>query len=59
MPTQIEPLIAPRGGLRYDLPADLIASTAKDEYFEIRVYTGTPAIYWKSFGTLSEPIDQD
>lgn len=27
MPTQIKTLIAPRGGLRYDLPADLIAST--------------------------------
>jgi hypothetical protein len=38
MPTQIEPIIAPRGGLRYDLPADLIAlfdmSDCRNVFFE-------------------------
>ncbi len=31
----------------------------KDEYFEVRAGSGTPEIWWKSFGTLSKPIDQD
>ena len=32
---------------------------AKDEYFEITVYSGIPTILWKSFGTLSKPVDHN
>lgn len=35
------------------------ALVAKDEYFEIVATSGTPTIRWKSFGTLSKPVDQD
>ncbi len=31
---------------------------AEDEYFEIEC-NKTPIILWKSFGTLSKPVDQD
>jgi len=30
---------------------------AKDEYFEVRVFSGTPTIRWRSTGRLLEPID--
>lgn len=33
------------------------AKVAKGEYFEITSSSGTPAIKWKSFGTLKKPID--
>jgi hypothetical protein len=32
---------------------------AKGEYFEITTYAATPTIRWRSFGTLSKPIDQN
>jgi len=32
---------------------------AKDEYFEVTTSAAGATIYWKSFGTLSRPIDQD
>ena len=35
-------------------------AVAKNEYFEITsTYTAAPTIRWKSFGTLSKPVDQD
>jgi len=32
---------------------------AKGEYFEIVTSSGTPLIWWKSFGALGNPVDQD
>ena len=42
--------------LNYDVPIQF--AVAKDEYFEITT-SSTPVILWKSFGTLSKPVDQD
>jgi len=31
----------------------------RGEYFEIRAESGTPEIWWKSFGALRKPIDHN
>lgn len=37
----------------------LFFAVAEGEYFEITSPSGAPTIRWKSFGTLSKPVDQD
>lgn len=39
--------------------AGMFFAVANDEYFEVTASNGTPAIRWKSIGTLSKPVDQD
>lgn len=53
-------LIQEEASAEGSLRKSLSLLVAKDEYFEI-TYTGsnTPTIWWKSFGSLSKPIDQD
>jgi len=46
-------------GVSYSNRKSVSFLVAEGEYFEITVYSGTPVILWKSFGTLSEPIDQE
>jgi len=42
-----------------DIWCSVSAEVAKGEYFEITSAGTIPAIHWKSFGTLSKPVDQD
>ncbi len=46
-------------GSTYNNYYSVTYSIAKDEYFEIRVYSGTPVIRWRSKGTLIEPVDHN
>jgi hypothetical protein len=42
-----------------DRTKSVCALVAKDEYFEVTCSRANTVIRWKSFGTLSKPIDQD